>query len=337
MADDKDLPRYQVYALRYATREGRRQDNFIGGDPHDGPMPMDYFCWLAVGDERRFVIDCGFTEEVSAQRKRTYLRNPVDALELLGVSAADVEDVIITHLHYDHVGNFDRFPKARFHLQETELAFATGKYMRHPFLSHAFEVEDVVGMVRLNYRGRVVFHNGDAELAPGLRLHLAGGHSAGLQFVSVHTRARLAGAGVGRDALLRAHGQRPAVHDDLPCRRHARGLRPAEGDCAEPRPHRAGARSPGDAALSAAVSGAQGRGGAARPAAAALAVKRLIPRSRASSRRPRLDLGPGRRNDLIDRALSRRLVGPEAEELGPVSEPIARHVIVSHLDHQLGP
>ena len=44
MPDDDNLPRYQVYALRYATREGRRQDNFIGGDPHDGPMPMDYFC-----------------------------------------------------------------------------------------------------------------------------------------------------------------------------------------------------------------------------------------------------------------------------------------------------
>jgi glyoxylase-like metal-dependent hydrolase (beta-lactamase superfamily II) len=108
MPDDNNLPRYQVYALRYATREGRRQDNFIGGDPHDGPMPMDYFCWLAVSDERRFVVDCGFTEEVSNQRKRTYLRNPVDALELLGVRAGDVEDVIITHLHYDHVGNFDR-------------------------------------------------------------------------------------------------------------------------------------------------------------------------------------------------------------------------------------
>jgi glyoxylase-like metal-dependent hydrolase (beta-lactamase superfamily II) len=60
--------------------------------------------------------------------------------------------------------------------------------MLHPFLSHAFEVEDVVGMVRLSYRGRVVFHNGDAELAPGVRLHLAGGHSAGLQFVSVYTQ-----------------------------------------------------------------------------------------------------------------------------------------------------
>lgn len=187
MSDEAGLPRYQLFAIRYATREGRRRDNFIGGDPHDGPMPMDYFCWLAIGAQRRFVIDCGFTSAVAAQRKRTFLRDPVDALKLFAVAAEDVEEVILTHLHYDHVGNFDRFAKARFHLQEPELAYATGKYMRHPFLSHAFEVEDVVGMVRLNYRGRVVFHNGDVELAPGLRLHLAGGHSAGLQFVSVHT------------------------------------------------------------------------------------------------------------------------------------------------------
>src|SRR4051812_27784718 len=38
-----------------------------------------------------------------------------------------VEDVILTHLHYDHVGNFDRFRKARFHLQERELAYATSE------------------------------------------------------------------------------------------------------------------------------------------------------------------------------------------------------------------
>jgi glyoxylase-like metal-dependent hydrolase (beta-lactamase superfamily II) len=183
---------YEVYAIRYATREGRRRDNFIGGDPHDGPMPMDYFVWVVVGPEHCFVVDCGFTAEISARRKRTYLRDPVEALGLLGIHAGDVTDVILTHLHYDHVGNFDRFPKARFHLQERELAYATGKYMRHSLLSHSFEVEDVVGVVRLNYRGRVVFYDGDAELAPGVNLHLAPGHSAGLQFVSVETqRGRL--------------------------------------------------------------------------------------------------------------------------------------------------
>jgi hypothetical protein len=40
-------------------------------------------------------------------------------------------------------------------------------------------VEDVCGIVRLNYAGRVMFYNGDAELAPGLTVHAVGGHSAG--------------------------------------------------------------------------------------------------------------------------------------------------------------
>ena len=187
MNEAAERPHYEVYAIRYATREGRRQDNFIGGDPHEGPMPMDYFVWVLVGTHRSFVVDCGFTATISAQRKRTYLRDPVEALNLLGIRPDEVTDVILTHLHYDHVGNLDRFPGARFHLQERELAYATGKYMRHPFLSHSFEVDDVVGVVRLNYRGRVVFYDGDADLAPGVRLHLAAGHSAGLQFVSVET------------------------------------------------------------------------------------------------------------------------------------------------------
>ena len=52
-----ELPVYELYAIRYATREARRADHFIGGDPHDGPMPMDYFVWVAVGRERSFVID----------------------------------------------------------------------------------------------------------------------------------------------------------------------------------------------------------------------------------------------------------------------------------------
>jgi glyoxylase-like metal-dependent hydrolase (beta-lactamase superfamily II) len=182
------LPEYQIYALRYATRDGRRSSHFIGGDAHDGPMRMDYFLWAIVGAGRTYVVDCGFTAEVAARRKREFLRSAVDALALIDIDAATVEDLIITHLHYDHVGNFACFPKARIHLQEPELAYATGRYMRHPFMSHAFEVEDVVGIVRLNYAGRVEFHNGTAELAPGLSLHLAGGHTAGLQFVRVHTQ-----------------------------------------------------------------------------------------------------------------------------------------------------
>ena len=99
-----------------------------------------------------------------------------------------VRDVILTHMHYDHVGNFHKFPNARFHLQEREMAYATGKYMRYPRIGHSFHVEDVVGMVRLNFKGRVEMHEGEVEIAPGITLHPTCGHSDGLQSVRVHTR-----------------------------------------------------------------------------------------------------------------------------------------------------
>ena len=78
----------------------------------------------------------------------------------LGVAADAVQDVILTHLHYDHSGHFDRFANARFHLQEKELHFATGKYMRHPRMSYSFEVDDVCGIVRMNYKQRLMFYDG---------------------------------------------------------------------------------------------------------------------------------------------------------------------------------
>ncbi len=183
-----DLPVYELYAIRYATRDGRRQEHFIGGDPHDGPMPMDYYIWVAIGPGGPFVIDVGYTAEIAKKRKREFLRDPVKALSLVGVDADTVKDVIVTHLHYDHIGNFDAFPSAQFHLQETEMAYATGPYMKYHGLNHSFEVEDVLGVVKMNFEGRIAFHKGSAALTPGFMLEFAGGHSAGLQFVRVHTK-----------------------------------------------------------------------------------------------------------------------------------------------------
>ena len=178
---------YEVFALKYAHREARRADHFIGGDPHDGPMPMDYFVWAIKDGSRTIVVDCGFDAPVAAKRGRQLLRHPVDSLRLLGIDPDHVEDVVLTHLHYDHVGNLDRFPRARFHIREPDLHYAVGRQMRHAYLRAAFEVEDVVALVRFNYAGRVEFHDGVVQLAPGVSLHPGPGHSPGLQFVRVET------------------------------------------------------------------------------------------------------------------------------------------------------
>ncbi len=181
------LPNYEIYAIKYAWRDAKRTVHFVGGDPHDAPMPMDYFVWLLRGGGREIVIDTGFTQSMADKRKRQFLRTPAEGLALVGVNAAQVKDVVITHLHYDHVGTFQDFPAAQFHLQDEEMSYATGRHMRHKQFNHGYEVDEVVGMVRLVYKDRVSFYQGDAELAPGVSLHHIGGHTKGLQCVRVHT------------------------------------------------------------------------------------------------------------------------------------------------------
>jgi glyoxylase-like metal-dependent hydrolase (beta-lactamase superfamily II) len=181
-------PQYEIYAIKYAHHARRASENFIGGDPHDGPMPLDYFVWLVRGAGREIVVDTGFSAAMAAKRQRDHIRCPTEGLKLLGADAKSVKDVVITHLHYDHVGNFDLFPAAMLHLQDLEMNYATGRHMAQPVFQGAFEVEDVVGMVRRVYAGRVCFHDGDAEIAPGVSVHLIGGHTMGLQVVRVATR-----------------------------------------------------------------------------------------------------------------------------------------------------
>lgn len=186
---DASVAPFELFAVRYATHSGRfAVDNFIGGDVHESGSDLDYFVWLARSPERTFVIDTGFTSEAGARRGRRLLRPPAEALALMGVSAAAVDNVILTHLHYDHAGTLDAFSSARFHLQDSESAFATGRCMCHAHMRAPFDVEDVVSFVRCLYAGRVVFHDGVETLAPGLSVHKVGGHTAGLQAVRVWTR-----------------------------------------------------------------------------------------------------------------------------------------------------
>ncbi len=181
-------PHYEVYAIKYGERAARRPEHFVGGDRHDVAMPMDYFVWAIVGADRTWVVDTGFSKADGEGRGRTFLRSASEGLALVGIDAATVSDVILTHLHYDHVGGFDQFPRARLHLQDREMAFATGRHMTRAVLRHGFTAEQVAALVVEVYRDRVVFHDGDEQLAPGLSIHLIGGHTAGLQAVRVSTR-----------------------------------------------------------------------------------------------------------------------------------------------------
>ncbi|MDF3010242.1 MAG: beta-lactamase protein [Burkholderiales bacterium] len=183
MADDI----YEVFAITYARHDRNAAANFIGGDPHDGPMPLNYYVWVIRNAARTIVVDTGFDRRGAEKRGRELLRPLPEALEALGIDQASVADVVITHMHYDHCGNDGLFPNARFHLQDAEIAFATGRCMCHEQMRHAYELDDVLAMVRRVFHGRVCFHQGTSEPFPGIELHHVGGHARGLQSLRVKT------------------------------------------------------------------------------------------------------------------------------------------------------
>jgi len=184
------MPEYEVYALRYAhAAQSSIRTFLLPPNPHDSPAPMDFYVWAIRSDKHTIVVDTGFNEAVGRRRRPEWkiLQPPDAALKKIGIDAATTGDVVISHLDWDHSGNTALFPKAKLHVQDAEVAFRTGRYMTHPFFSQRAEIDDVLATVRNVYAGKVQFHDGTGEIAPGVTVHLVGGHTAGMQVVRVPT------------------------------------------------------------------------------------------------------------------------------------------------------
>jgi glyoxylase-like metal-dependent hydrolase (beta-lactamase superfamily II) len=182
-------PVTRIDAIRYARHERNAEANFAAPvDDHDLPMPLDYFVWAIHRDGHPpVIVDTGFGEQAAVARGRIITRPLIEGLRDAGIEALSVEDVILTHLHYDHAGSLSLFPNAKFHVQDAELAFATSRRVCDQPTRAPFDGEPVAQLVRKLYAGHVIFHDGDDEFAPGISLRVCPGHTAGLQVVCCET------------------------------------------------------------------------------------------------------------------------------------------------------
>ena len=184
------MSEWEVYAIKYADRNARtRADSFIFDDNHDAAHAMDYFIWLLKRGSQVILVDTGYDTDEAEARGRPIRLDPVTALAPFNLRPEDVDDIIVTHLHYDHAGGLHLFPNARLHLQAAEMAFATGPCMCHDVLRMPFTAAHVCEAVTRLYSGKLTFYDGDAEVAEGVTVHCIGGHSRGLQCVRVKTQA----------------------------------------------------------------------------------------------------------------------------------------------------
>lgn len=212
---------HEIYAVKFAQNDdGVRGHFFLGPDaePHDEHLQLDYFVWLIRSQDQDIVLDAGFTAKTNGSRGRNHLENPTAALAGFGVDPATVPFVILSHLHYDHVGDLGPFTSARFVVQEQELAFWTGPYGMRPEFARYIEVDDIAGLVRLNFAGRVLMVDGDREIVDGVRVRRVGGHTPGMQAVVVRTAVgNVVLAADASHFFENIEDDKPfAVHTDLP-------------------------------------------------------------------------------------------------------------------------
>lgn len=179
---------YKVFALKYASVARKRSDNFLYPvENGEDSMTLDFYVWLLASKDHVVLVDTGFSQRSSMVRNREFLMEPLKLLQRIGYEAHDIQDVIITHLHYDHAGNLDKFPEAKIWVQERELHYATGKNMCDPKNNHFYSTHDMSEAITCLYDGQLQVIDGFYSLSEGVELFLVGGHTDGLQAVRVKT------------------------------------------------------------------------------------------------------------------------------------------------------
>lgn len=183
---------WRVLAFAYASRMGMRGQHFLGHDERSHePHPTAYYVWLAVSHRDVVLVDAGISPSRAASvAGLQYVGSPVDLLAAAGVAAEHIGWSVLTHLHYDHTGAVADLPAATYVVQQAEWDYWTGSWAgritRERWL---FSPEDLAHLDAAGCRGRLRLLSGDAELLPGLSVHLVRGHTAGMQVVRLRTAA----------------------------------------------------------------------------------------------------------------------------------------------------
>jgi glyoxylase-like metal-dependent hydrolase (beta-lactamase superfamily II) len=178
-----EAPAYEAYAVRFATCPGCPLAYLVKGADPKRKIDLAMTFWVLKDPGGRTVlVDAGFYRpELLKGYGAVDFTRPDKALERLGIKPDEVTDVILTHMHSDHVDGADLFPKAQFWIQKEEYAH----YAEKPG-----QPEHIGALVRLKTLGRVHLVDGDArEIIPGLTVYTGGKHTFASQYVGVNTKA----------------------------------------------------------------------------------------------------------------------------------------------------
>jgi len=178
---------YSIHAIRFADSPGDAVADMVMGAPADETIDSVYAFWLIRGGGRNILFDSGFHRDrwFKLWTVLDYLR-PDEAVRLAGVKPEEITDVVISHVHWDHMGGIDLFPTATVWLQKEEFHYYTGAAWQPGGNHGGVDPDDVTELVRINIEGRLRLVNGDnQEIMPGIRAFTGARHTYTSQYLRV--------------------------------------------------------------------------------------------------------------------------------------------------------
>jgi len=158
-----------------------------------GRIPLAMRCLLLEGEGRVILIDNGLGNKYDSKFADIYAVDHASSelhrsLDAAGFSAADVTDVVLTHLHFDHCGGSTHrgasgeievaFPEATFHVQSRHWDWAH----ESPRETASFLDENLAPLAE---SGQLHLLDGGQQLFPGVETIIVDGHTRGQQLVRV--------------------------------------------------------------------------------------------------------------------------------------------------------
>ena len=184
----------EVYVIKYA--EFDRFPNYLAywmGEPqYTNQPPLHYYMmyWLIKTKERNILVDAGSGKDFAARYQK--YQTPDVLLAKVGLKPSDIDTVILTHPHFDHLDGIDFFQTANVYIQRAAYRYVVEECAELKFFRNFLypRKKDFYFLVDLMWEGRLKLLDGDKELFPGIRVIRVDGHYPGLQVVEVKTEGK---------------------------------------------------------------------------------------------------------------------------------------------------
>lgn len=178
---------YEVIAVRYASYFAPKSvffHNFHLYEEEDAELELHFYFWILRAGDEVILVDTGCEPE-EGRRRGDVVSDPIELLRGIGIAPRDVSTVLVSHCHYDHIGNLREFPDAEVVLPRTELDFWRTPFSRRRHFAAYTDPRALAHLYGIEDRLRTIA--GEVEPLPGVRSIEVGGHSPGQTMFLVET------------------------------------------------------------------------------------------------------------------------------------------------------